>query len=179
MAEADTHTVQELQANLGDYRLQLQQVETLLLSDHTNAELREMYDNLAEVIQMTEDLLREAGMDVSAAAAAPPPLPAAAAAAAAAGPSSAAAAAARPSGSDAGASDEQQQEQQQQQLATPAELNLPAMLPASVADQIRKAQVRCYGMCAPPPNCQQRWPPSVSPTHPPTPCCCATHPRIR
>jgi survival-of-motor-neuron-related-splicing factor 30 len=33
-------------------------------------------------------------------------------------------------------------EQQQQQIVTPAELNIAAMLPASVADQIRRAQVK-------------------------------------
>lgn len=129
MAE-ETHSVEELQANLADYREQLQQVETLLLSDHTNDELREMYDNLTEVIQLTEDLLAEAGVAVPAqaptAAAAPAPDPYAAAAApapAAAGPSSS-------------------HDELHQQLVTPAQLNVPAMLPASVADQIRRAQVK-------------------------------------
>jgi survival-of-motor-neuron-related-splicing factor 30 len=134
MAE-ETHSVEELQANLADYREQLQQVETLLLSDHTNDELREMYDNLTEVIQLTEDLLAEAGIAAPAqaqtAAAAPAPDPYAAAAAAAA----AAPAAAGPSSSH-------DDLQQQQQLVTPAQLNVPAMLPASVADQIRRAQVK-------------------------------------
>lgn len=73
MAE-ETHTVEELTANLADYREQLQQVETLLLSDHTNEELKEMYDNLTEVIQLTEDLLTEAGVSVQPPAAAAPPV---------------------------------------------------------------------------------------------------------
>jgi survival-of-motor-neuron-related-splicing factor 30 len=60
---------------------------------------------------------------------------AAAAAAAAAAPSLAAAAAAEPASS-------LEQQQQQQQIVTPAELNIAAMLPASVADQIRRAQVK-------------------------------------
>jgi hypothetical protein len=38
------------------------QVETLLLSDPGNEELREMYDSLSEVIQLTVDLLRDAGV---------------------------------------------------------------------------------------------------------------------
>jgi survival-of-motor-neuron-related-splicing factor 30 len=133
MAE-DTHSVEELQANLADYKQQLQQVETLLLSDHTNDELKEMYDNLTEVIQLTEDLLQEAGIDLPAAAA----VSAQPAAAAAPDPLLAAAA-------DAGAGPSSSHDalvQQQQHLVTPAQLNLPAMLPASVADQIRKAQVK-------------------------------------
>jgi survival-of-motor-neuron-related-splicing factor 30 len=129
MAE-ETHSVEELQANLADYKQQLQQVETLLLSDHTNDELKEMYDNLTEVIQLTEDLLLEAGVD----------LPAAAQPAAAAAPAPLLTAAA---GTGAGLSSSHDSLlQQQQQLVTPAQLNLPAMLPASVADQIRKAQVK-------------------------------------
>ncbi|KAF6257849.1 hypothetical protein COO60DRAFT_1701647 [Scenedesmus sp. NREL 46B-D3] len=123
MAE-ETHSAEELQQNLHDYREQQQQVETLLLSDPGNEELREMYDSLSEVIQLTEDLLRDAGAPEAAPAPAPAP--------AAAGPAAAAAAAA-PSSS---------LEQQQQQIATPAELNIAAMLPASVADQIRRAQVK-------------------------------------
>eukprot|EP00775_Hariotina_reticulata_P012496 gene12496-12630_t len=66
-------TLEELQHNYNDYKEQLQQVETLLLSDPHNDELREMYDSLAEVMQLTEDLLRDAGAPVeqlSAAAAA-------------------------------------------------------------------------------------------------------------
>jgi hypothetical protein len=87
MAEAEEtqQSVEELTGNLTGYREQLAQVETLLLSDHTNAELREMYDNLAEVIQLTEDLLQEAGIAV-------PPAGADADAAAGGGPSSSAAA---------------------------------------------------------------------------------------
>lgn len=136
MAE-ETSSIEELQANLADYKQQLQQVETLLLSDHTNEELKEMYDNLTEVIQLTEDLLREAGVPLPATA--PPASTSAqgaAAAAAAPDPAPAEAAAAGPSSSYG------TEEQQQQQLVTPAQLHLPAMLPASVADQIRKAQVK-------------------------------------
>lgn len=137
MAE-ETSSIEELQANLADYKQQLQQVETLLLSDHTNEELKEMYDNLTEVIQLTEDLLLEAGIPLPATA--PPSTSAhgaAAAAAAAPDPAPAAAAAAGPSSSYG-----TEEQQQQQQLVTPAQLHLPAMLPASVADQIRKAQVK-------------------------------------
>jgi hypothetical protein len=47
------------------------QVETLLLSDPGNEELREMYDGLTEVIQLTVDLLKDAGAPEAAAAAAP------------------------------------------------------------------------------------------------------------
>jgi hypothetical protein len=54
--------------------------------------------------------------------------------AAAAAPALAAAAAAAPASS--------LEQQQQQQIVTPAELNIAAMLPASVADQIRRAQVK-------------------------------------
>jgi hypothetical protein len=53
------------------------QVETLLLSDPGNEELREMYDSLSEVIQLTVDLLKDAGA-AEAAAAAPAAQPAAA-----------------------------------------------------------------------------------------------------
>lgn len=130
--------MEELQANLADYREQLQQVETLLLSDHTNEELKEMYDNLTEVIQLTEDLLAEAGIEAAAAPAAQP------AAAAAPDPllAAAAAAAAAETGYPSSSSHDAAAPQQQQQLVTPAQLNLPAMLPASVADQIRRAQVK-------------------------------------
>ncbi|WIA16543.1 hypothetical protein OEZ85_013217 [Tetradesmus obliquus] len=134
MAE-ETHSVEELQQNLHDYREQQQQVETLLLSDPGNEELREMYDSLSEVIQLTVDLLKDAGAsEAAAAAAAAVPAAAGLAAAAAAGaaaPALAAAAAAGPSSLE-----------QQQQIVTPAELNIAAMLPASVADQIRRAQVK-------------------------------------
>jgi hypothetical protein len=47
------------------------QVETLLLSDPGNEELREMYDSLSEVIQLTVDLLKDAGAPQAAAAAQP------------------------------------------------------------------------------------------------------------
>jgi survival-of-motor-neuron-related-splicing factor 30 len=139
MAE-ETHSVEELQANLADYREQLQQVETLLLSDHTNAELREMYDNLTEVMELTEELLRDAGVSVSEAARAAA-LPQAAAVPAADPHATAAAAAAAGPGSSSH-DPLLHYQQQQQQLVTPAQLNIPAMLPASVADQIRKAQVK-------------------------------------
>ena len=36
------------------------QVEDLLLGDPENAELSEMYSSLSEVIQLTEDLLKDA-----------------------------------------------------------------------------------------------------------------------
>jgi survival-of-motor-neuron-related-splicing factor 30 len=139
MAE-ETHSVEELQANLADYREQLQQVETLLLSDHTNAELREMYDNLTEVIELTEELLRDAGVSVPEAARAAA-LPQAAEVPAA-DPHATAAAAAAAGPSSSSHDPLLHYQQQQQQLVTPAQLNIPAMLPASVADQIRKAQVK-------------------------------------
>lgn len=54
-------------------------METLLLSDPHNEEMREMYDSLTEVIQLTVDLLRDAGASEAAAAAvAAPGQPAAA-----------------------------------------------------------------------------------------------------
>ncbi|PNH12932.1 Survival of motor neuron-related-splicing factor 30 [Tetrabaena socialis] len=115
-------TADELSENLRQYREQLAQVEQLLMmgSDEElpGQDLQDMYQSLAEVIQLTEELLR----DTLAAAAGP-------AVAAAAPVADVAAAAAGPSGPVA-------------RIITPPELNLPAILPASVADQIRKAQVR-------------------------------------
>jgi hypothetical protein len=49
------------------------QVETLLLSDPGDEELREMCDSLSEVIQLTVGPLTGAGATEAAAAAAPPP----------------------------------------------------------------------------------------------------------
>lgn len=70
------------------------QVEQLLLMDPENAELRDMYDGLTEVIEMTRDLLKDAqeqhaaagpsSTSAAAAAAAPPPAAAASTSAAAA-----------------------------------------------------------------------------------------------
>ena len=36
------------------------QVQDLLLGDHENEELQEMYNSLSEVIQLTEELLKDA-----------------------------------------------------------------------------------------------------------------------
>ncbi|KAL6746035.1 hypothetical protein V8C86DRAFT_2956143 [Haematococcus lacustris] len=110
-----------LRANLAEYRQQLKQVEELLLlEENVNEELQEMYNSLTEVIQLTEDLLRDAGDSAPSTSQQ-------------AGQQSHAAPAAHASGPAASS---------QPVIVTPPQLNLPSILPASVADQIRKAQVR-------------------------------------
>ncbi|KAF5834052.1 hypothetical protein DUNSADRAFT_9443 [Dunaliella salina] len=121
----------ELKSNLAEYKGQLKQVEELLLmGEGVNEELHEMYTSLTEVIQLTEDLLKEAA-DNEAQAAAPAPAaglpgPSAPSTSAAAAP-----AAAGVSGTTAPPA-----------IVTPPQLNLPSILPASVAEQIRKAQIK-------------------------------------
>lgn len=104
---------EELDSNLKEYKGQLAQVEELLLLDPENEELNDMYNSLLEVIELTTDLLKDAR-------------------------------------------DQQQQQQQHAavaaqlagavapflQVVTPPTLTLPSILPASVAEQIRRAQVR-------------------------------------
>ena len=51
---------EELQENLQNYVQQQDQVEQLLLLDPENEELRDMYDSLGEVIELTQDLLKDA-----------------------------------------------------------------------------------------------------------------------
>jgi len=98
----------------------------LLLGDPENAELSEMYNSLAEVIALTEDLLKDARQQHEAASAA----------AGTAAPSASAVAPAVAGTSAASTS------LPVAQIVTPPALNLPSILPASVAEQIRKAQVR-------------------------------------
>lgn len=101
-----------------EYRGQLEQVEQLLLMDPENQELSDMYNGLAEVIELTEDLLKDALEQQK--------QHETAATAAVAG-----ALAAGPLGLNP-----------LLQIVTPPTLNLPSILPASVAEQIRRAQVR-------------------------------------
>ena len=51
-------SVEEVLANLGTYRQQLQDVETLLKSDPKNAEYLEAKQGLEEIIKLTEELLQ-------------------------------------------------------------------------------------------------------------------------
>ncbi|PNW87044.1 hypothetical protein CHLRE_02g106550v5 [Chlamydomonas reinhardtii] len=129
---------EELQENLRQYKEQLAQVEQLLMmgsdEEMPGQDLQDMYQSLSEVIQLTEELLKDALEQQRAAGAAVAGLSAAAAAAVAAGVAGAEAAA----GEAAAAADANPVAK----IVTPPELNLPAILPASVADQIRKAQVR-------------------------------------
>ncbi|KAG2454532.1 hypothetical protein HYH02_000379 [Chlamydomonas schloesseri] len=124
---------EELEENLRQYKEQLAQVEQLLMmgsdEEMPGQDLQDMYQSLSEVIQLTEELLKDALEQQRAAAAAGAGPSAATVAAVAAGVAGAEAAAAAASNPVA-------------KIVTPPELNLPAILPASVADQIRKAQVR-------------------------------------
>jgi hypothetical protein len=47
--EAAPTSIEELQANLAEYTGQLKQVEDLLLNDHENEDLSDMYNSLTEV----------------------------------------------------------------------------------------------------------------------------------
>mmetsp|Transcript_28047 Transcript_28047/g.75770 ORF Transcript_28047/g.75770 Transcript_28047/m.75770 type:complete len:326 (-) Transcript_28047:669-1646(-) len=123
----------ELKSNLAEYKGQLKQVEELLLmGEGVNEELHDMYTSLTEVIQLTEDLLKEAADTEAQAAVAPAPAPGAGLPGPSAPsiPAAAAPAAAGPSSSTPAA------------IVTPPQLNLPSILPASVAEQIRKAQIK-------------------------------------
>ncbi|KAL3140953.1 hypothetical protein ABBQ32_005477 [Trebouxia sp. C0010 RCD-2024] len=51
---------QELQTNLDEYQGQLEQVDELLTLDPGNSEYQDLHGSLLEVIQLTEDLLRDA-----------------------------------------------------------------------------------------------------------------------
>lgn len=53
--------IDELAANLAEYKEQLAQVEALLLEYPDNEEYQELYSNLKEVITLTEDVQRTAG----------------------------------------------------------------------------------------------------------------------
>eukprot|EP00873_Tetraselmis_striata_P027861 jgi/Tetstr1/448125/TSEL_035419.t1 len=78
MAEAEAEAVQsleELTANLGEYRAQHGQVQQLLELEPENEEYREMLDNLQEVIDLTAELIRD--QQESGVEAAPAPAPAA------------------------------------------------------------------------------------------------------
>ncbi|KAG2484619.1 hypothetical protein HYH03_016573 [Edaphochlamys debaryana] len=120
----------ELEENLRQYREQLAQVEQLLMlgtdEEMPGQDLQDMYQSLTEVINLTEELLKDALEQQRIAGGAAASTSAAAVLGAAAAAASAGAAASGPIA----------------KIVTPPELNLPSILPASVADQIRKAQVR-------------------------------------
>lgn len=52
--------IEELQSNLNEYREQLIQVEQLLLDDPGNSEYESIYNDLQQVVSLTEDLLATA-----------------------------------------------------------------------------------------------------------------------
>lgn len=110
--------IDELRSNLTEYKQQLEQVESLLLLDHENAEYLELYNSLQEVIGLTEDLVRDAEEGAAQIAGLPAP----------------ALAPAQPvaSTSAAGAS----------VITSAPALQLPSVLPPQVAHQIRTAQQR-------------------------------------
>lgn len=121
--EGTIQSYEELSANLKEYQEQLKAVEDLLLDDAENDELLEMHKSLEEVIQLTSDLLKDARAQAdeqSKSLAAQPYSHAAPA-----GPSSS-----RSSNLTA------------IKIVTPPSLNLPSILPASVAEQLRKAQIK-------------------------------------
>lgn len=112
---------EELEGNLTEYTTQLEQVEQLLLMDPDNDELQDMYNSLAEVIQLTTELLKDAqqdhasrGLEVQA------------------------------SKQYAGAAITAQEMAAlaSHMVTTPPQLQIPSILPASVAEQIRRAQIR-------------------------------------
>mmetsp|Transcript_21723 Transcript_21723/g.37019 ORF Transcript_21723/g.37019 Transcript_21723/m.37019 type:complete len:325 (-) Transcript_21723:717-1691(-) len=127
MAQEGAQTVAELTSNLAEYKDQLKQVQELLLmgGGGVDPEMQEMYDSLREVIQLTEDLLKEAAESEAAAA-----------------------------GAAASAeilSNRAQWQKEEEEaggggasapIITPPSLNLPSILPASVAEHIRKMQIR-------------------------------------
>ena len=47
--EAAPTSIEELETNLAEYTGQLKQVEDLLLNDHQNEDLSDMYNSLTEV----------------------------------------------------------------------------------------------------------------------------------
>jgi survival-of-motor-neuron-related-splicing factor 30 len=118
------------------------QVEQLLLMDPENAELRDMYDGLSEVIELTQDLLKDAKEQHAAAGPSSTSAATAAAAAAEAPPPTAAAAAVASTSAAAAGAGPSSAALQQVQIITPEALNLPSNLPASVAAQIRRAQAK-------------------------------------
>ena len=66
----------ELRTNLAEYRSQQNQVEQLLLSEPHNEEYEEIYRSLTEVIDLTEDLLKESeGLAATSSSAGPSSLP--------------------------------------------------------------------------------------------------------
>ncbi|KAK9812726.1 hypothetical protein WJX72_002696 [[Myrmecia] bisecta] len=109
---------EELQANLQEYRDQQQQVEELLLNEPNNAEYADIYKSLTEVIELTEDLLREAAASQPEPGQAPPQ------------PSAAEPSGGYPSTSAPAAP----------VIEQAPSLQLPSVLPPQVAEQIRSAQ---------------------------------------
>lgn len=53
-------SLDELRSNLVEYRTQLAQVEELLLNEPNNEEYADIYNSLTEVIELTENLVKEA-----------------------------------------------------------------------------------------------------------------------
>ena len=128
--DADEGTLQsyeELSANLKEYQDQLKAVEDLLLDDAENDELHDMYKSLEEVINLTNDLLKDAREQHDSHASAVPP--------------NSSNAHAAPSSSNAPSSS-RHTSLTAVKIVTPPQLNLPSILPASVAEQLKRAQVK-------------------------------------
>ncbi|KAK9867368.1 hypothetical protein WJX84_000238 [Apatococcus fuscideae] len=53
-------SLDDLRSNLVEYRTQLQQVEELLLNEPNNEEYDDIWKSLSEVIELTENLVKEA-----------------------------------------------------------------------------------------------------------------------
>ncbi|GAB4813628.1 hypothetical protein N2152v2_000674 [Parachlorella kessleri] len=131
MESSEDVNLEELRVNLNEYQQQLEQVEQLLLDDPGNEEYKGIYDSLAEVIQLTKDLLGEAGVggqQQDSHAAAQPVLPGTASA--------------PPAGGAAGAPAGAGPSHPVAAITAAPDLRLPSVLPPQVALQIRQAQQR-------------------------------------
>ena len=74
MADDAPQSLEELVASLEEHKASLAEVDELLSADPTNAEFLEVKDSLQEVIELTEDLVKEAGgVNADDAPPAPPP----------------------------------------------------------------------------------------------------------
>ena len=74
MADDAPQSLEELVASLEEHKASLAEVDELLSADPTNAEFLEVKASLQEVIELTEDLVKEAGGgDADDAPPAPPP----------------------------------------------------------------------------------------------------------
>ncbi|GMH40184.1 hypothetical protein BSKO_08088 [Bryopsis sp. KO-2023] len=116
MAASEFGTVEEIQAQLSEYEEQKKQVESLLLLDDENEEYNELLQTLEEAIGLLVDLLAETGVPQASSAEQSTALQVVAQEDGSAGPS--------------------------MSLAGDANLSLTSILPASVAEQIRRAQIR-------------------------------------